>query len=93
MIYGKSKSYPGYRVAWHVACQRKPERFRTNGEAVCRADALVKELAKGSHVTALSAQQTADCMAAVEQLRGLFLQTERKVPVLRAVSECVEAAK
>lgn len=56
-IYGKSKSYPGYRVAWHVAGQRKLERFRTYGEAKRRADALVTQLAKGSNVTALSAKQ------------------------------------
>jgi hypothetical protein len=65
-IYGKSRSYPWNRVAWHVAGQRKLERFRTYGEAKRRADALVKDLAKGSNATSLTAKQAADALAGLE---------------------------
>lgn len=40
----------------------------------------------------MSAKQAADCLAAIERLRGLFQQTGRNVSVLRAVSEYVEAS-
>src|SRR5580698_7822239 len=58
-LYGKSKAYPAYRLAWRVAGKRRMERFQTYSEARRRADALVKELAQGSQVTALTAGQAA----------------------------------
>ena len=77
-IYGKSKSYQGYRVAWHVAGQRKLERFRTYGEAKRRADSLAKELAKCSHATALSAKQAADALPAATRLPPQLLFVFRR---------------
>jgi len=44
-IYGKSKAYPAYRLAWRVTGKRRMERFHTYSEVKRRADALVKELA------------------------------------------------
>ena len=60
-IYGKSKAYPAYRLAWRVTGKRRMERFHTYSEAKSRADALVKELAQGSHVTALTASAGNRC--------------------------------
>lgn len=90
-IYGKSKNY-GYRVAWSVAGQRRMQRFKTYSQAKSHADKLVKDLAKGSQVTALTPAQARDALAAFERLNGFHRQTGRGVSLLRAVSEYVEAA-
>jgi integrase len=91
-LYGKSKAYPAYRLAWRVTGKRRMERFQTYSEAKRRADALVKELAKGSQVTALTARQATDALAAFERLQGFFQQTGRRVSLLAAVTEYVEAS-
>jgi len=90
-IYGKSKAYPAYRLAWRVTGKRRMERFQTYSEVKRRADALVKELAQGSHVTALTARQATDALAAFERLQAYFQQTGRRISLLAAVTECVEA--
>jgi integrase len=90
-IYGKSKAYPAYRLAWSVTGKRRMERFKTYSEAKRRADELVKELAQGSHVTALTARQATDALAAFERLQSYFQQTGRRISLLGAVTECVEA--
>jgi integrase len=90
-IYGKSKAYPAYRLAWRVTGKRRMERFQTYSEVKRRADALVKELAQGSHVTALTPRQATDALAAFERLQTYFQQTGRRVSLLAAVTECVEA--
>lgn len=90
-LYGKSKAYPAYRLAWRVMGQRRMERFQTYSEAKRRADELVKELAKGSQVTALTPRQATDALAAFERLQGFFQQTGRRISLLAAVTECVEA--
>jgi integrase len=90
-IYGKSKAYPAYRLAWRVTGKRRMERFQTYSEAKRCADALVKELAQGSQVTALTPRQATDALAAFERLQGYFQQTGRRISLLAAVTECVEA--
>ena len=45
-LYGKSKAYPAYRLAWRVTGKRRMERFQTYSEAKRRADALVKNWRK-----------------------------------------------
>ncbi|MGO8701101.1 MAG: hypothetical protein ACLQVY_25700 [Limisphaerales bacterium] len=90
-IYGKSKAYPAYRLAWRVTGKRRMERFQTYGEAKRKADALVKELAQGTHVTALTPRQATDALAALERLQSYFQQTGRRISLLSAVTECVEA--
>jgi integrase len=91
-IYGKSKAYSAYRLAWRVAGKRRMERFHSYSEVKRRADALVKELAQGSQVTALTPRQATDALAALERLQGLFQQTGRRRSLLAAVSEYVEAS-
>jgi hypothetical protein len=91
-IYGKFKSYPLYRVAWTVAGRRMMKAFPHYSEAKRHADDLVKELAKGSQVTALTAGQARDALVALERLEAFRQSTGRRVSLLRAVSEYVEAA-
>ena len=69
------------------------ERFQTYSEAKRRADALVKELAQGSQVTALTAGQAADAMTALELLRGFHRAHREHVSLKRAVADYVEAAR
>jgi integrase len=91
-IYAKTKAFPAYRLAWRVTGKRRMERFQTYSEVKRRADALVKELAQGSHVTALTPRQATDALAALERLQGFFQQTGRRVSLLAAVSEFAESS-
>jgi hypothetical protein len=91
-IYGKSKSYPLYRVSWTVAGKRMMKAFPRYGEAKRHADALVKDLAKGSQVTALTPGQARDALAALERLQGFYQSTGRRVSLLAGISEYCEAS-
>ncbi len=91
-IYGKSKGRDSYRVAWHVAGQRRMASFPSYSLAKRHADALVKDLAKGSQVTALQPAQARDALAALERLADFYRATGRRVSLLAAVSEFVEAS-
>ncbi len=92
-IYGKAKDYAFYRVAWRAGGQRRMKNFRTYSEAKSYADALVKELAQGSQVTALTAGQAADAMTALELLQGFHRATGHNISLKRAVADYVEAAR
>ena len=67
-IYGKKPDYPFYRVAWYAAGHRRVKQFATYSEAKQFADATVKDLAEGSHATALTPKQAVDAIAVFEQL-------------------------
>ncbi len=90
-IYGKSPSYPRYRLAYRVAGRRHLRTFATYGEAKEAAERIVRELANGSQATALSSGQASDALAAFERLQSLFVSTGRRVSLLAAVSEFSEA--
>src|SRR5580698_4109680 len=91
-IYAKTKAFPAYRLSWRVGGKRRMERFQTYSEVKRRADALVKELAQGSQVTALTPKQATDALAALQRLQGYFQQTGRRRSLLAAVSEYVESS-
>lgn len=91
-IYGKSKSYPLYRVSWTVAGRRMMKAFPRYGEAKRHADELVKDLAKGSQVTALTPGQARDALAALERLQSFYQGTGRRVSLLAGISEYCEAS-
>jgi len=91
-IYGKSKGRDSYRVAWHVAGRRRMASFPSYSLAKSHGDGLVKDLAKGSQVTALHPAQARDALAALERLADLYRTTGRRVSLLAAVSEFVEAS-
>ena len=90
-VYGKSKGRDSYRVAWHVAGQRRMASFKTYSLAKTHADKLVEDLHKGSTVTALSPSQACDALVALERLQGFYQKTGRRISLLAAVSVCVEA--
>lgn len=95
-IYGKYKAYPQYRVAWSVQGKRRMKAFdRYGGEdgALAYAEKLVPDLAKGSQVTALTAGQATDAIAALERLETLWRRSGKRVSLLAAVTEFAEAAE
>jgi len=87
----KPKGYPLYRLAWTVAGKRVMKSFPRYGDARKHADELVKELATGSQVTALTPVQASDALAAIDRLQSFHQSTGRKVSLLSAVTEFVEA--
>jgi hypothetical protein len=50
-IYGKTKHYAYYRVAYYAAGKRHVRNFRACGEAKTEAERVVRELANGSQAT------------------------------------------
>jgi integrase len=92
-IYRPSKCYPNYRVAWTAAGRRMMKGFPHYGDAKRHADELVKQLAKGSQVTALTPGQATDALGALEYLQRLYVDTGKRTSLLRAVSEYGEAAR
>jgi hypothetical protein len=57
------------------------------------ADELVKDLAKGSQVTALQPAQARDALAAMERLETLRQSSGRRFSLLAAVSDFAEAVE
>ncbi len=91
-IYGRTARYTRYRLSYHVAGKRRQLTFASYGEAKAQAERVVRELASGSQAIALSASQARDSLAALQSLEGYRLATGRRVSLLGAVSEFVEAA-
>ena len=91
-IYRPSASYPNYRVAWTAGGRRMMKGFHRYGDAKSHADQLVKDLAKGSQVTALTPGQANDALAALERLHGFYEATGRRVSLLAGISEYCDAA-
>ena len=91
-IYGRCKGRDSYRVAWQVAGRRQMASFPSYSLAKRHADGLVKDLAKGSQVTALHPAQARDALAALERLADFYRATGRRVSLLAGISEFVEAS-
>ncbi len=66
--------------------------FATYPEARQAAERVVKEVANGSQAAALSASQSRDALTALERLESFRQATGKRVSLLCAVSEFVEAA-
>jgi integrase len=95
-IYGRSKSYPQYRVAWSVAGQRRMKAFAHYGGkdgALAFAETLVVDLAKGSQVSALTPAQARDALGALQQIQAFYQRTGRTVSLLVAASEYCAATE
>lgn len=90
-IYGKSKAYPFYRVAWRVDGKRMMKNFRTYSDAKAHAERMVADAGTGSRAHALTAGQANDALAAFERLRRLYTDTGLKISLFAAVSEFAEA--
>ncbi len=91
-IYGRSKSYPLYRVAWWANGHRQLKAFPSYAEAKAGADKLVRELAKGSLAPALTPGQANDALAALGRLQDFFVSTGQRISLLGAVSSYCDAA-
>src|ERR1035441_8001070 len=94
-IYRPCAGRGSYRVAWAVAGKRMMKSFPTysgKGGALEYADELVKDLAAGSQVTALTPGQARDALAALERLQAFYQSAGRRVSLLAGISEYCEAA-
>lgn len=92
VIYGKTRSYPLYRVAWTAGGRRHLKAHATYAEAKQHAEALARELAQGSQLPALTQSQARDAVAALDRLQEFYQSTGRRVSLLGAVAEYCEAA-
>ena len=91
-IYGKTDNYAFYRVGYYLAGKRHIRHFPTYTEAKTTAERIVRELANGSQAAALSSNQSRDALASLQKLEGFRQSTGKRVSLLAAVSEYVEAA-
>src|SRR5437763_463583 len=91
-IYRKSKNYPFYRLAYYAAGKRHLISLASYSEAKAKADKLVRDLAKGSQVAALTATQARDALAALERLQSFYVSTGRRISLLAGISEHCEVA-
>ncbi len=91
-LYGRTKHYPAYRVAYYAAGKRHVRRFGAYAEAREAAERIVRELAAGSAATVLTAAQARDALAALDRLEGLRQHSGRAVSLLGAVAEFAEAS-
>lgn len=90
-IYGRSRHYPRYRLAYRVAGQRRLRTFASYGEAKTEAERIVRELASGSQNAALTGSQSRDALAAIERLEAFRQTTGNRFSLLAAVSEFCDA--
>lgn len=66
--------------------------FAHYSDAKTAAERIVRDLANGSQAAALNVTQSRDALAAFERLQGFFQASGRRVSLLGAVSEFVEAS-
>ena len=92
-IYGKTPQNPCYRLDYRSAGKRHQPNFKTYSAALKKAKAVVRDLAKGSQAAVLSAAQSRDALAALQQAQEFFVATGKKVSLLTAVSEHFGALK
>ena len=77
-IYGKTKKYPFYRLAYYVAGRRVTRSFKSYGEAKTEAERKVREIADGSQAAALTGEQSRDALAALQRLENFRQSTGRR---------------
>jgi hypothetical protein len=91
-IYAPRGKFSYYRLAYMTAGKRRMQTFAHYSDAKAAAERIVRDLANGSQAAALNATQSRDALAAFERLQGFFQASGRRVSLLGAVSEFVEAA-
>ena len=90
-IYGKSGGYEFYRLAYYTAGKRHVRSFARYGDAKKEAERILRDLADGSQAAALTGPQSRDAIAALQCLETFRQGTGRRVSLLEAASEYVEA--
>ena len=91
-IYAPGKNFAYYRLCYTAAGKRRAQTFSNYSDARAAAERLVRDIANGSQAAAFSASQSRDALAALERLEAFYQSTGRKISLLGAVSEFVEAA-
>jgi integrase len=91
-IYAPGGKFAYYRLAYSTAGKRRMQTFANYSDAKTAAERIVRELANGSQAAALNATQSRDALAAFERLQGFYQASGRRVSLLAAVSEFVEAS-
>ena len=91
-IYAPAKNFAYYRLSYTAVGKRRMQTFATYPEARAAALRVVKELSNGSQAAALTASQSRDALAALEKLNSFYQSTGRRMSLLGAVSDFVEAA-
>jgi len=91
-IYAPGGKFAYYRLAYATAGKRRMQTFASYSDAKTAAERIVRELAAGSQAAALNATQSRDALAALERLQGFYQANGRRVSLLAAVSEFVEAS-
>jgi integrase len=93
VIYGKKPKYPFYRLAYYEAGKRQLRSFKTYQEAKAEGERIVREIADGSPVSALNADQSRDALAAWQRLEILRQNSGRRFSLMAAVSSFAEATE
>ncbi|TSA40778.1 MAG: hypothetical protein D4R57_01425, partial [Verrucomicrobiales bacterium] len=91
-IYGRTKNFPYYRLAYKVAGIRKLATYQTLSEARKKGKKILKDIHEGSQAAALSASQYRDAIAAFEQLAAYYQKTGKRISILSAVSKFTESS-
>jgi hypothetical protein len=91
-IYAPRGKFAYYRLAYATAGKRRMQTFANYSDAKAAAERIVRELTNGSQAAALNVTQSRDALAALERLQGFFQASGRRVSLLAAVSEFVEAS-
>ena len=91
-IYAPGGKFAYYRLAYTTAGKRRMQTFTNYSDARAAAERIVRDLANGSLAAVLNASQSRDALAAFERLQGFYQASGRRVSLLAAVSEFVEAA-
>ena len=91
-IYAPGGKFAYYRLAYTTAGKRRMQTFANYSAAKIAAERIVRDLADGSQAAALNATQSRDALAAFERLQGFFQASGRRVSLLAAVSDFVEAS-
>ena len=90
--YPKCKGRDSYRLAWSAAGKRQMKSFPTYSAAITYGENLVKQLAAGSMVPALTGKQANDALAAFQRLDEFFRATGRRASLLASVAGFCEAS-
>jgi hypothetical protein len=88
--------YPSYRVAWNAAGKRMVKAFRRfagKGGAKEFAEQIVKELAQGSQVAALSPGEARNTLAVRDALDAFRRETGKTITPVQAVTEYLAAVR
>ena len=91
-IYGKTKNYPFYRIAYRADGKRQLKNFAKYGEALKEAKEKAKQIAEAHPIVALSSPQARDAITALQMLDA-FRPHGQRISLSAAVSEFIDVRK